>query len=178
MNNRKLLVGLGAPAAAVAMAGVAYAAVANGWTSQGAGTGSAAATTSADSVIAGVTPVTADNLYPGATKSAYVTISNPNPYPVIVTSISAAYSRVVNTNCLATTVRTDAVPLNASGIAQTNSAVSIAPSGSGTYQLTVRMSNTADDACKSQTFVLGGSATDGTGNVTATVISAATAQGF
>jgi hypothetical protein len=179
MYNRKLMIGLGTPIAAVAVAGVAYATVLNGWTSSGAGTGSAHATTSTDSVIAGVLPVAANDLYPGASKSAFVTITNPNPYPVIVTSINAAYSRVVNTTCAATTVRTDAVPLNAAGITRSDAASAVIAAGdTGTYQLTVRMSNTADNACKNQSFVLGGDSTDGTGNFTATVISAATAQSF
>ena len=145
--------------------GVAFAA----WTSNGSGTGSAASTTSVDSTIAPVTLVAADLLYPGATKSTKVTVSNPNDYPVIVTGISAGSSNVVNTSCAAGSVITDAVS-NAAGVTRSDVASAvIAPQSSGTYTLTLRMANSPDDACKSQTFTL---------PLTATLESAATAQGF
>jgi len=176
MNNRKLLVALGAPTAAVALTGAAFA-VASGWSSSGAGTGTADSTTSADSTISAVTADPVDDLYPGAVTNAYVTVDNPNSYPIVVTSINAAYSRAVG-GCAATTVRTDAVSLDASGVTQSDgTSVSIAPGETGTYKLVLRMSNNATDACKSQTFTLGGSSTDGTGNFTATVNSAATTSG-
>lgn len=141
--------------AAATTIGVAFAA----WTSTGSGTGSAASTTSANSTIAPVTLVAADLLYPGATKSTQVTVSNPNAYPVVVTGISAGSSDAVN-GCAAGSVITDAV---------SNPAGTIAPGGTGTYTLTLRMTNNPSDACKSQTFSL---------PLTATLESAATAQSF
>ncbi len=52
MNLKKNVAVLGAATSSMLIAGVAFAA----WTSSGAGVGSAKAQTSADSVIAGVTP--------------------------------------------------------------------------------------------------------------------------
>lgn len=135
--------------------GVAFAA----WTSNGSGTGSAASTTSVDSTIAPVQLVAADLLYPGATKSTKVTVSNPNAYPVVVTGISAGSSNAVN-GCAAGSVITDAV---------SNPAGTIAPGGSGEYTLTLRMTDDPSDACKSQTFTL---------PLTATLESAADSQSF
>lgn len=151
--------------AASTAVGVAFAA----WTSTGSGSGSAASTTSENSTITAVTPVVADDLYPGATKSAKVTIDNTNDYPVVVTGISAGSSNLVNTSCAAGSVVTDAVS-DASGVTRSDTASAvIAPNSSGTYTLTLRMANSPADACKSQTFTL---------PLTATLESAATAQSF
>lgn len=129
--------------------GVAFAA----WTSSGSGTGSAQSTTSIDSVIAPGT--SAADLYPGATGSVTVTVSNPNPYPIVVNSISAGSSALVNTTCVAGTVTTDARPNDAAGLSQTGGSVkTIAASGSGTYTLVTHMTTTALDSCKSQTFTV------------------------
>lgn len=135
--------------AVVAGAGVAYAV----WSSAGAGSATAQATTSANSVIASGT--SAADLYPGAVKSITVTISNPNPYPVLVNSISAASSALVNGTCAAGTVTSDARLTDATGLLQTDGTTKqIAPAGSGTYTLTTRMTTGALDSCKSQTFTL------------------------
>ncbi len=135
-------------------AGVAIAA----WTSSGAGSAAAKATTAVDSVIAAAT--SAADLFPGAVSSVTVTISNPNPYPVVVNSISAGSAPLVNTLCLAGTVTSDARPTDAAGLVQADgSTKTIAAGGSGTYTLTTRMAASAVDACKSQTFSLALSAT-------------------
>jgi hypothetical protein len=123
------------------------------WTSSGSGTGQAKSTTSIDSVIAPGT--SAADLYPGATGSVTVTVSNPNPYPVLVNSISSGSSALVNTSCTAGTVTTDARATDATGLFQSdNTTKTIAASGSGTYTLVTHMSGSAVDACKSQTFTL------------------------
>jgi hypothetical protein len=134
-------------------AGIAYAA----WTSSGAGSATAQATTSVSSVIAAGT--SAADLFPGAVKTVTVTISNPNPYPVLVTSISAGTSVVVNATCVAGTVTSDARTLDASGLLQSNATRSIGASGSGTYTLTTRMTASAADGCQGQSFALALTAT-------------------
>lgn len=133
--------------------GIAYAA----WSSSGAGSGTAQATTSVDSAITAAT--SAADLFPGATMSVTVTISNPNPYPVVVNSISAGSSAVVNVSCVAGTVTSGARPTDATGLLQTNSTKPIAAGGSGTYTLTTHMTPSAVDACKFQTFTLALTAT-------------------
>ncbi|MGW6935793.1 hypothetical protein ACWGE0_37460 [Lentzea sp. NPDC054927] len=63
--------------------GVAYAA----WTSSGTGSATTKAGTALAPVVTGGA-VTTGLLYPGGSGSAVVTVSNPNPYPVTVTSIA------------------------------------------------------------------------------------------
>jgi hypothetical protein len=175
----------------VAAASIGTVAAFAAWTSSVDGTGSAHSKTSDAGTgdISAVTPVVDDDLYPGATKFAYVTIKNDNPYPIIVTKIWAGASQAVN-GCAANTVRTDAAS-DATGLLQNGSSTTrIIPAspGSAVFKLTLRMSNTATDNCKSQDFVIGDDASDdgsGTGqdpvvttNLHADVESAASANSF
>ncbi|MDP9419005.1 MAG: hypothetical protein M3P53_02460 [Actinomycetota bacterium] len=167
MNLKKNVAVLGAATSSLLVAGVAFAA----WTSSGAGTGSAKAGTSTDSAIAGVAPIGANDLYPGAVKEAFVTVSNPNAYPIDVTQIGAGSSLVVNTGCTAGSVRTDVLGTGAAALTRSDADTTvIAAAGSGTYKLVVRMSNDAADACKIQNFTIGG--------LTASIRSAASSNGF
>ncbi len=130
-------------------AGLAFAA----WTSDGTGSGTARATTSTDSVITAGTG--AADLLPGAVKTVTVTVSNPNSYPVVVNSISAGSSPLVNVSCAAGTVTSDERPTDAAGLVQSDgSSRRIVADGSGTYTITTRMLPSAVDACKSQAFNL------------------------
>lgn len=151
MKLRTKVAALTFAAASVATAGIVYAY----WTSEAAGTGSAASTTSEDGTIAGVTPDVSDDLYPGAVMDAYVTITNPNDYPVIVTQINAGGSRAVN-GCAAKTVRTDQLGAGTAAVAQSDGTTTvIAANDDAVYKLVLRMSNTATDSCKDQDFVIG-----------------------
>jgi hypothetical protein len=137
------------------------------WTSTVDGTGSAKSTTSDPGTgdIVAVTPVVDDDLYPGASKFAYVTIENDNAYPIIVKKIWAGHSEQTSGGCVAGTVRTEAAS-DAAGLLQNGSTTqrSIAGGASAVYKLTLRMSNSAADNCKSQSFTIGDDATDdGTG---------------
>ena len=137
--SKRSAVVLGA-AGVIVVSGVAYAA----WLSAGSGNGSVAATTSVNSTIGSAT--TGTPLYPGGETDFTVTISNPNSYPVVVTSISGGASLLVNTSCAAGTVTSIAVA------APPNTTIPAA--GSGTYTLHAKMAGSADEACKSQTFTL------------------------
>ena len=146
-HQNKLSAGLGVVTAGLLATGVAYAA----WTSTGSGSGTARATTSVNSTIDGGTHLA--DLYPGAAKTVTVTVSNPNDYPVIVTSISAGSSDAVD-GCAADTVTSDAVA-DVAGIDQVGAATAtIAGKGTGTFQLVTRMKASATDACKGDTFNL------------------------
>ncbi len=88
LRHKLLFVPLAAGASLAA--GLAFAA----WTSDGSGSATARATTSADSVITAGTG--AADLFPGAVKTVTVTVSNPNSYPVVVNSVGAGSSPLVN----------------------------------------------------------------------------------
>lgn len=151
MSWKKKAVAVMVVAGIAGAAGIAYAA----WTSDATGSATGKSTTSIDSTIAPGT--SASDLYPGATKSVTVTIDNPNDYPVVVNSISAGSSDVVNTTCVAGTVTSDERPTDATGLVQSdNTTKTIAGNGSGTYTLVTHMTATAVDACKAQTFTLSG----------------------
>jgi hypothetical protein len=147
MGRRKKILVIPFLVGAMFVAGIGFAQ----WTSNGTGSVAPKSTTDVASVIA---PDSASaDLYPGATGSASVTISNPNPYPVVVNSISAGSSALVNGTCTAGSVTTDARALDATGLLQSDGVTkTIAAGGSGTYVLVTHMTTSAVDACKSQTF--------------------------
>jgi len=154
---------------AATTAGVAFAA----WTSTGSGTGSAASTTSVDSEISpGTLGV---DLYPGANEPVQVSITNPNDYPVEVTSISAGASQATGEaeDCDDASVFSDAVGDGSAGVLQSDGSTTIAAGGSGTYTLRVRMIGDAHDACKDQTFTLVDDPTVPGSELTATLSSVA-----
>lgn len=147
-RTSKRILAVGLPLAAVSLTGIAFAA----WTSTGSGSGTAQSTTSENSVVSGTTHPA--DLYPGATKSVTVTITNPNDYPILVTSIPAGTSDVVG-GCAANTVTTSARALDATGLFQADGTTkTIAARGSGVYTLASHMIADASDACKSATFNL------------------------
>ncbi|SES25527.1 hypothetical protein [Lentzea albida] len=135
---RKRTAVIAAVAALAVGGGVAYAA----WTSTGSGSGSVGSTTSVNSTISPVNG--AGGLYPGATVDFQVTISNPNDYPVAVSSISAGVSAITEGGCAAGTVTSPAV----------SNAGTIVAKGTGTYTLKATMNADAANNCKSQTFTL------------------------
>ena len=153
MKPRKAVAILVPVIVAIAATGIAAAA----WQSTGAGSASIQASTAQDSTI---TAVSAVALFPGASKTAIVSINNPNPYPVVVTSISAGASGTQTGSlgaCSANTVTSDALAPagGAAGVVQSDgSTVTIPASGAGTFQLTTHMVANADNACQGLTFTL------------------------
>ena len=175
MNLRTKVAALATTAAVAGGAGIAFAA----WNSTVNGTGSAASRTADTGIgdLTAVAPVTADDLFPGATTSAFVDITNDNPYPVIVTKIYSGASRQSTGGCVVGTVRTDEVA-DAAGIAREDAAGALVAAGdTARYELTLRMSNTAADNCKSQSFIIGDGA-NAANAMHADVVSAASDNGF
>ena len=122
-------------------AGIAFAA----WTSTGSGSATATAG-SAKSLQVATSPAT--GLYPTGSVTVPVTVTNPNPYKVALSSIEFTGISTDKTGCSAGAVTgTDLTGL--SGAANV-----IAPSGSVTKELTVSMSNAAENACQGASFNL------------------------
>ncbi|MFD9704153.1 hypothetical protein [Lentzea sp. NPDC059081] len=88
-----------AVATAALGSGVAYAA----WTSSGTGNATATAATAAAPVVTGGAVITGF-LYPGATGTAVVTVKNPNPYPVVVSTVAPNGAVPASGSCPASTV--------------------------------------------------------------------------
>jgi hypothetical protein len=97
----------------------------------------------------------AKSLYPGASVTNTVTITNPNPYPIVVTDITQGAGNSASGSCAAGTVNF-ATRTNSSGLPQsggTTTAIA-ANGGTGTYDVVVTMASTADNACQGLTFTL------------------------
>ncbi len=117
------------------------------WTVGGGGTGTATAT-SAQNLTTSVATTTAA-LYPGLTGSnLYLTVNNPNPFAVTITSVNAngaATADAGHPTCVTT------------GVTYTTTAVSqvVPASGSASFTVpSVAMSNASDNGCQGATFTV------------------------
>jgi hypothetical protein len=148
---------VGIAVAALAVAAATTAAVAE-WSSSATGTGTVQSSHDVPSHI--TASVFAPDLYPGAVDTVTVTIDNPNPYPVVVTSISGAQAGATNGGgCSAGTAYTDAAA-NAAGLPKAGTTDATIPAhGSGSYAISGHMVANPADACKDQTFALSLTAT-------------------
>jgi hypothetical protein len=131
--------------------GIAYAA----WTASGSGSGYAKATTAQVLTTVDATADTVAQLYPGGSGDVRVTIHNPNPYPVKVTSISGNGTITASGGsgtCTVTGVSFD----GATGLSILVPARSNNVDGSASYTLTgnAHMDNTSDDGCQGAVFTI------------------------
>jgi hypothetical protein len=125
-------------------AGIAFAA----WTATGTGSGYAKATTAQPLTTVDVSATTAATLYPGATGDVELEISNPNPYPVRVTSVSGS-GAITASDALcnvASVTFTDQSSLTLDVGATTSAAFTL--SGA------VSMSGAANDDCQGAVFTI------------------------
>jgi hypothetical protein len=147
---------------ALAASAAGYAA-AGGWTSpQGSGSGSATSWTAVASVPSNSTTAPggtlATALYPGGSGvTGVVSITNPNPYPVVVTAIDNNGGSAAIGSCIAGTVSaTNNDGSAAAPLKQTDgTTTSIAAGASGLYNVVYTMASTADNSCQTQTFTVG-----------------------
>lgn len=146
MSRRALVIALAALAAVLAAAGIAVAAwLFSGTGRSGVTAGTALAPTT--TTVAG-SAVTSGLLSPGTTGTAVVTLTNPNPYRVRVTSIAPAGTATASggTGTCATT--------GVTFTAQFPSAVTLAKGANTTLALpgAVAMSTASESGCQGATF--------------------------
>jgi hypothetical protein len=120
------------------------------WLTTGTGTGSAAAST-AQALTTSVATTGGTLLYPGATGDVRLTINNPNPFPVTVSSVSDLGTITSDKGAAC-----DA----ATGVAfvdQTGLALAVPAASSATFTLVgaVTMDNSSDNSCQGATFTIG-----------------------
>lgn len=120
----------------IAGAGVALAYV------TGTGSSSSAAATLRPGVLTAA-PVTATGLYPGATATATVRISNPGPYPMVVTTVSGGAAPAVTG-----TGTCPAGSIEVGGATGPTGLPTIAPSATATVPIPVTMRTDASSACQ------------------------------
>lgn len=131
---------------AMLAAGVAFAA----WTATGGGSGYAKATTAQALTTTDVSATTAATLYPGATGNVRISINNPNPYAVTVTSVTGN-GAITSDKGAACNASTGVTFTNQTGLSQV-----VPAAGSATFTLNgvVAMSNASDDSCQGAVFTI------------------------
>ncbi len=146
MNMRKRITVGTVAVVVLAAAGLAYAA----WTSSGTGSGYAKAKSAQALTTVDISATTAATLYPGATGDVEIKISNPNPYPVQVTSVTGNGAITPDAGHASCTV-TGVTFAN-----QTGQTINVAAGGTTTKTLTgaASMDNTSSNGCQGATFTI------------------------
>jgi hypothetical protein len=130
----------------MAVASVAYAA----WTASGSGQGYAKAGTAQALTTVDVSASTTASLYPSGTGNVLLRISNPNPYPVQVTTVSGS-GAVTSDKGAACDASTGVTFTNQAGLT-----LSVPASSAATFTLTgaAAMSNASDNSCQGAVFTI------------------------
>jgi hypothetical protein len=144
-RNRRLIGGAISAIVLVAV-GLVYAA----WTANGTGSGYAKAQTAQPLTTVDVSATTTATLYPGATGDVNVRISNPNPYPVRVTSV-AGNGTITACGGAGTCTTTGVTYTNQNGLT-----IDVPANGATTSTLNgaAQMSNASDNGCQGATFTI------------------------
>lgn len=148
LKGRKLLV-VATMAATLVTAGLVFAA----WTTSGGGSGYAKAGSAQTLTTVDASASTSATLYPGATGNVVIRISNPNSYPVRVTSVSL---NGTNGSIAADGGHSGCTTTGVSFANQTGLSVDVAANGTADATLTgaVSMSNASVDGCQGATFTI------------------------
>ncbi len=169
MTKRSAIVAAGS-VAAIGVASIAFAA----WTADGEGTAAATAGTSAAVQVSAGTVV--DELVPGTTSNLAFTVTNPNDFPVTISSVTLADIDADGFSVLATGGLNNAAcqgdaatngPTGVTGIVFTgpagdpntkalDSAITIAAGDDAEVTVTgaVKMTNDSDNGCQGASFAL------------------------
>jgi hypothetical protein len=145
ISRKKLAVAVVITIAFVA-AGVGVAA----WSVTGSGTGYAKASTSSALTLSDATASTSADLYPGASGTVKLKVSNPNPFPVRVTAVSGN-GTITSDKGAACDAATGVAFVNQSGLTldlaanATNQVFTLAAGA-------VTMSNASDNSCQGAVF--------------------------
>ena len=146
MTTRNRIIGAGVTLVVLAAVGLAYAA----WTSSGSGSGYAKAGTAQQLTTVDVSASTTATLYPGSNGNVLIKVSNPNPYPVRVTSVTgngAITADASHPGCVTTGV---------TFTNQTGQSIDIAANSDNQTTLTnaASMSNASDNGCQGAVFTI------------------------
>ena len=147
MKLKTLMISLGALVAAGATAGVVFAV----WSASGSGTGAGGAITAQTLTVTAVTPgPSGSSLYPGGPAGwVYLTVKNPNPYPITITGYSWGTPVSTDTaNCPSANISLDAN-------APTTASISVAANTtSGALQIVnvLDLAHSAPNGCQGVAF--------------------------
>jgi hypothetical protein len=146
VTKRKAAVVVALAVALVAAIGVAS------WQTSGSGNLFAQATTASALVIGDASASTSADLYPGATGSAVVKVTNSNPFPLLITQVTLHSGGAVTSSkgaaCDAST--------GVSFTNQTSLSLALPANTTQTFTLSgvVSMSNASDNSCQGATFTV------------------------
>ncbi|HUL85537.1 MAG TPA: hypothetical protein VLX89_08505 [Actinomycetota bacterium] len=118
------------------------------WLATGTGKGYAKATSALPLTTSAAT-LGSSSLYPGGSADVYITVNNPNPYPVTVTDVAGNGAIVTTDNNATCDGATGVTFTSQSGL---TFAVAANSSASTTFAGAAHMSNASDDACQGETF--------------------------
>ena len=144
--TKKRLIGAGTTLIVLVAVGLVYAA----WTTSGSGSGYAKAQSAQALTTVDVSASTAATLYPGATGDVQIRISNPNPYPVRVTSVAG------NGAITADSGHPGCVTTGVSFTNQNGLTLDVPANGTAdrTFTGAAGMSNASDNGCQGATFTI------------------------
>ncbi len=146
MKSRRRVIGVGIGFVALVAASLVYAA----WTTSGSGSGYAKAQSSQALTTVDVSASTTASLYPGASGDVQLRISNPNPYPVRVTSVTG------NGAITADSGHASCVTTGVTFTNQTGLTLDVAAGGTldRTFNGSAQMTNASDNGCQGATFTV------------------------
>ena len=130
----------------ILVSSIAYAA----WTASGGGQGYAKAGTAQTLTTVDVSASTVASLYPSGTGNVLIRISNPNPYPVLVASVTGS-GTITSDKGAACDASTGVSFTNQTGLS-----LAVPASSAATFTLTgaAAMSNVSDNTCQGAVFTI------------------------
>jgi hypothetical protein len=119
------------------------------WSTNGSGTGYAKAGTASALVIGDASASTTADLYPGATGSVKLMVTNNNSFPVRVTAVSKQAGAITSDKGAACNAATGVTFTNQTGLT-----LDLAAGATSTFPLTgaVSMTNASDNTCQGAVF--------------------------
>jgi hypothetical protein len=122
------------------------------WSTSGSGNGYAKAGTASALTIGDATASTVADLYPGATGAVKLQVTNPNSFPVKITSVAKQTSGTITSDKGAACNAATGVTFTD----QTGLALVVAAGATSTFTLSnaVAMSNASDNTCQGAVFTI------------------------
>jgi hypothetical protein len=134
--------------AALVVSGVLYAA----WSTTGSGNGYAKAGTASALTIGDASASTTADLYPGGTGAVKLKVTNPNPFPVRITTVAKQTGGTITSDKGAACNASTGVTFTD----QTGLALDVAAGATSTFTLSgaVSMTNASDNTCQGAIFTI------------------------
>jgi hypothetical protein len=136
---------------ALLLSAVAASAVIAAWVTNGSGPGYAKAQTASNLTLSDASASTTADLYPGATGSVKLKVTNPNPFPVRITSVAKQASAITSDKGAACDASTGVTFSDQTGLA-----LDVAAGATTTLTLAnaIGMSNASDNSCQGAVFTI------------------------